>query len=794
MRRWLGLFIGCALSVWCLSAVAARAAPATDGRIALVIGNAAYAAGPLPTAANDAGLVAQALAQAGFDVTAAADTDSATLRKTVQEFEETAKRAGPEASVLVYLSGYGVQFDGDDFFAPVDASIAHADEVPGETLRLSDLSRAIEATQAGTRIFIFDLARANPFVKGDAMPLAAGLSFVSAIRGSLYGFNAAPGMVAGTDAPPYGVFARALAEMIQEPGLPMQALFDRLRLRVGELTDGAVVPWDASNIESGFTFYPAAGAAPPATAAPIEAVPIAALSADVAYSAVVARDSLSGYQDFMRTFPRDALAARVNGLLSARREALTWTEAFQADDPRAFWTYMRRYPRGPHVYDARRVLAALHAPLEPPPRFEIYDFADLPPPPPSEIAFLMRPDATFPDPEWAPIPPPPGAFLPSPRAAFYDELPPPLPAPADILPIAAPLPVTDSAGRNLPVAEGRIMQVRGAGAERITTKMVVAADGGSTLTLTGGAPPRMISRATTTVGPPGDRSILQAGPKNEILSRTTTVHVAGALTTLQTGATGGLIMKIVGRAEPSGGRAFEVTNSRSELVANLRRDSQGIVVKRDIVGARDKLSTAGPVTRGDGKRPAAETAPDESARPMAPPNRVARPQEGPAPAATSRPSRVSPPSSVAGRQRDDLPLGAETRDPAAKKTASGVTSPSAASATTPAARPAMSPRGAGRERSEQETVGRPIPGLRPESVVPTLGGAPATSTNAPLPPHRPKAPTRKPPEPKGLSRKPPELKPPPRKRPQLAAPKRPNAPRAVQPAAARAANRGAPKR
>ena len=48
----------------------AKAAP-SERRIALVIGNANYQAGALPTPANDAGLIAQTLQAAGFDVTGA---------------------------------------------------------------------------------------------------------------------------------------------------------------------------------------------------------------------------------------------------------------------------------------------------------------------------------------------------------------------------------------------------------------------------------------------------------------------------------------------------------------------------------------------------------------------------------------------------------------------------------------------------------------------------------------------------------------------------------------------------
>src|ERR1700746_771996 len=44
-----------------------------EKRIALVIGNSAYQAEALPTAANDAGLIAQTLQAAGFDVFGARD-------------------------------------------------------------------------------------------------------------------------------------------------------------------------------------------------------------------------------------------------------------------------------------------------------------------------------------------------------------------------------------------------------------------------------------------------------------------------------------------------------------------------------------------------------------------------------------------------------------------------------------------------------------------------------------------------------------------------------------------------
>src|SRR6516165_5385043 len=62
--------------------------PASDAekRIALVIGYAGYQAGALKTAANDAGLIAQTLQAAGFDVVGARDLDEDALRRTLRDF------------------------------------------------------------------------------------------------------------------------------------------------------------------------------------------------------------------------------------------------------------------------------------------------------------------------------------------------------------------------------------------------------------------------------------------------------------------------------------------------------------------------------------------------------------------------------------------------------------------------------------------------------------------------------------------------------------------------------------
>src|ERR1700676_5146174 len=114
-----------------------------EKRIALVIGNAAYQSEALPTAANDAGLIAQTLQAAGFDVLGARDLDQDTLRRTIRDFLEKATVSGPDTVAFVYLSGYGVQLEGENYFVPVDAKIAQATDVPVEAVRLSDYTRPL---------------------------------------------------------------------------------------------------------------------------------------------------------------------------------------------------------------------------------------------------------------------------------------------------------------------------------------------------------------------------------------------------------------------------------------------------------------------------------------------------------------------------------------------------------------------------------------------------------------------------------------------------------------------------
>jgi uncharacterized caspase-like protein len=426
--------------------------PAPNPRIALVVGNATYRDAALATPANDAGLVAQTLQAAGFDVVGARDLDGQSLRTAFRDFLQKATAAGPDMQAFVYLAGRAVQYNGDNYFVPVDAQINRDADVPIEAIRIADFAHALAATPGRARIIVLDAARANPYAT-QGSPLAPGLALVDPERGELIAFNAAPGTLAGDEEGPYGVYGKTLSGAIRQGGVDIVQAFDQTRVSVNSETQGALLPWSASKLDGPFyVFERAADAPPPALSfAQTERRPISSFSAEDAYAAAVERDTLKGYREFLAAYPNSDQARRVRAILAVRREAAYWRRTVGADTPRAYWTYLHTYPKGPHIPDARRRLAMLSAEFAPPADFRPEIFADLPPPPPDELIYDDRPIYAFDD--FGPPPPPPSVQYGYVEDDDWRDLPPP-PPPAEI----GLLPVL---GVALPIAIGAVAYQHG---------------------------------------------------------------------------------------------------------------------------------------------------------------------------------------------------------------------------------------------------------------------------------------------------------------------------------------------
>jgi Uncharacterized protein containing caspase domain len=119
-----------------LALQAVLAAPAAAARLALVVGIDAYAHVPrLQKAVNDAGAVAGALTQAGFETVLLTDTDQLQLMEGVTAF---AARLRPGDEAVFFFAGHGVEIAGQNYLLPADVPAVTS----GQELLLT--SRALE--------------------------------------------------------------------------------------------------------------------------------------------------------------------------------------------------------------------------------------------------------------------------------------------------------------------------------------------------------------------------------------------------------------------------------------------------------------------------------------------------------------------------------------------------------------------------------------------------------------------------------------------------------------------------
>jgi len=231
---------------------------ASEERIALVIGNGAYAAVTrLENPVSDATLIAASLTDLGFQVTLVTDADQAGMNAAIGAFGKALRKAGPDSTGLFYYAGHGVQSFGTNYILPVDAALTDAADLGLVGIEAESILRQMFSAKNRTNIVILDACRNNPF---EDLPDMGdnGLAEMKAPTGTFLSYATAPGSVALDGADGNSPFTTALAEEIRAPGQPIEQVFKQVRVRVIDETDGKQTPWDTSSMTSEFAFVPAA--------------------------------------------------------------------------------------------------------------------------------------------------------------------------------------------------------------------------------------------------------------------------------------------------------------------------------------------------------------------------------------------------------------------------------------------------------------------------------------------------------------------------------------------------------
>jgi uncharacterized caspase-like protein len=310
-------------------------AASAQKRVALVIGNAAYAhTAILANPKNDAGDVAATLASFGFEIVEGYDLDKTAFERTVRNFATALQ--GAEVAVFFY-AGHALQVQGQNYLVPIDAELTGAAALDFEMVRLDLIQRTME-TQVRTNILFLDACRDNPLAKNLARSMGTrsasigrGLASVEAGVGTLISFSTQPGNVALDGGGRNSPFAGALVRNLRASGHDdLSTLLISVRNDVMKATSNKQVPWEHSSLTGRFFFNPAASAS--ATGAQASPAPAATPRDEAADAWAAAKESTSPavLQAFIKRFDSTFYAELARERLQAlqgRQAAATPTPA-----------------------------------------------------------------------------------------------------------------------------------------------------------------------------------------------------------------------------------------------------------------------------------------------------------------------------------------------------------------------------------------------------------------------------------------------------------------------------------
>lgn len=345
-----------------------QAASGNDKRLALVIGNATYKSSPLANPVNDARAMADKLRSLGFDVIQRENLKTREIGAVYREFRS---KIQPGGTALVFYAGHGLQFKGQNYFPAVDSDINSEEDVPLQSLNLSQLLDNMEEAKAGVSLVFLDACRDNPFARR-FRSATRGLAKVEAASGTLIFYATKPGSVAADGDGKNGTYTEALLAQMSEPGVPVELMHKKVINRVVGKTKGKQEPWAEGSLRGDFYFI---------FKGPTTVDIQNALDPDAeAWKAAEALNTASAYRAYLESYPDGRFAAGAKIKLSdpnrlaaekpaAKPPAEPIAQNFRpsGEDPESqFWAevkgsgsreyydaYLKQYPKGKYVALAR---------------------------------------------------------------------------------------------------------------------------------------------------------------------------------------------------------------------------------------------------------------------------------------------------------------------------------------------------------------------------------------------------------------------------------------------------------
>lgn len=280
-----------------------------ETRVALVIGNSAYRSVPeLPNPANDASDMASKLSSLDFEVIVGRDLDLAGVRAAIRQF--VAKLEGADIA-LFYYAGHGLQVNGENYIAPVDATLASYIDLEFEAVPMNMVLSAMER-QTHVNLVFLDACRDNPLAINLARSMGTrsfsigrGLAKVGSGIGSLIAFATQPGNVALDGVGRNSPFTAALLRHLGKPGRDITRELIDVRRDVLDATNGRQVPWDSSSLTGEVVLKPISKQA---TGSP-DPTPIDGAAELVFWETIKASSDRDEFDAYLQQYPNGAFVA-----------------------------------------------------------------------------------------------------------------------------------------------------------------------------------------------------------------------------------------------------------------------------------------------------------------------------------------------------------------------------------------------------------------------------------------------------------------------------------------------------
>ncbi|RMF04643.1 MAG: caspase, partial [Alphaproteobacteria bacterium] len=192
-----------------------------EKRVALVLGNSEYRnTAPLKNPINDATDISAALNRLGFTVIYGENLTRQQMEAKIRTFANEIRDADVS---LLYYAGHAVQVDGNNYLAPIDATLKSETDLDFEALPLRLIMKQMERSTRISLVFL-DACRDNPLARSlktasRSLKVGSGLAPIERATGMLIAFATEPGSVAldgdGRNSP----FTAALLKHIETPDL-----------------------------------------------------------------------------------------------------------------------------------------------------------------------------------------------------------------------------------------------------------------------------------------------------------------------------------------------------------------------------------------------------------------------------------------------------------------------------------------------------------------------------------------------------------------------------------------------